>query len=283
MPDHFLRQILKTMWFTLLLSVASGCCWVGPRGIDEQLAASQLRSQELYAETTHLQAQQQGLQQSMAGLQQSLAGLEQERQMLVQQLGQMDSQLATANSRIDNLLAERSQVTDRYASLLKNNGTDGLMPAGIAAADVPGFRYDELTGLNKFPEDILFDLGSAELRPEAIPVLKDFASKVQSAEAVGLRLLIVGHTDDQPILRGVTAQKHATNWHLSTNRADQVITELERMGVSPERMAAMGYNKFQPLETGTDETSRQRNRRVELYLVPEATNLAMWDPVRSLN
>ncbi|MEZ6127865.1 MAG: OmpA family protein [Planctomycetaceae bacterium] len=278
-PCHGLPLIALAVCTTAF----SGCCWIGPQGVNAELAASQLRSQELYAETTQLQAEQQSMQQAMAGMQQTMAALDQERQMLAQQLGQTDSQLTTANSRIDNLLAERSQVKDRYASLLMKPGSDPLITAGLPSAGLPGFKYDELTGLSKFPEDLLFDLGSAELRPEALPVLKEFANQVQSPGAAGLRLLIVGHTDDQRIARGATAQKHPTNWHLSTDRADQVITELERLGVSPERMAAMGYSRFQPLETGTDESSRQRNRRVELYIVPESANLALWDPVRSLN
>jgi len=278
-----LRLRVQLIALAVCTSAFSGCCWIGPRGANPELSASQLRSQELYAETTHLQAQQQSLQQSMAGMQQSMAALDQERQMLAQQLGQTDSQLATANTRIDNLLAERTQVKDRYASLLMDTGSDPMITAAMPSANVPGFKYDELTGLSKFPEDLLFDLGSAELRPEALPILKEFANQIQSPSAAGLRVLIVGHTDDQRIARGATAQKHPTNWHLSTDRADQVITELERLGVTPERMAAMGYSRFQPLETGSDETSRQRNRRVELYIVPEAANLAVWDPVRSLN
>ena len=115
-----------------------------------------------------------------------------------------------------------------------------------------------------------------------MPILKEFANVVNSGANSGMRLLIVGHTDDQRIARGATMAKHPTNWHLSTDRADQVILQLRELGVEPSRMAAMGYSRFQPLETSLDEVSRQRNRRVELYIVPESSELTAWDPVRSL-
>jgi len=115
------------------------------------------------------------------------------------------------------------------------------------------------------------------------PVLQAFVSAANAALSRGGRILIVGHTDDQPIVRKVTAEKHPTNWHLSTDRADTVIVTLTRLGMSEEQMAAMGYSRFQPLESSTDETARRRNRRVELYIVPESEHLAAWDPARSLH
>ena len=259
----------------VLLPALSGCQGVSRNPLAQQLTASQLRSQELFAENSSLFTAQ-------AELQQNIAGMDQERQFLVQQLGDMENQLATASGRIDNLLAERSQLKDRYTGLLTDTGSDALLTAVLPVNEVPGFQYDDLTGLNRFPEAIHFDLGSAELRPEAFPVLKEFANQVNSGGAEGMRVLVVGHTDDQRIASAATAQKHPTNWHLSTDRADQIIVELERLGVEPERIASMGYSRYQPLETGTDETSRQRNRRVELYIVPESANVALWDPARSL-
>ncbi|MEQ9408677.1 MAG: OmpA family protein [Fuerstiella sp.] len=258
----------------ILICLLSGCGLSGRRAHREHLKASQLRSQELFAENEQLLL-------SQSQQQQIISGLEQDRQGLSEHLGQLESQLATANTRIDNLLAERTEIKDRYARALTDTTTDSF---GTGTGDaLPGFDYDPLTGLSKFPEDLLFDLGSANLRPEALPVLKEFASRVSSGGAEGLRILVVGHTDDQAISRPSTARQHPTNWHLSTDRADQVVVELEKLGVAPERMAAMGYSRFQPLETSTDESARQRNRRVELYVVPQAANMTAWDPVRLLN
>lgn len=269
------KNQLRPLALAILLATVSGCCSLRPNPLNEQLSASQLRSQELFAQNSTLQQAQQGVHQNFAATQQ-------QNQVLSQQLGEMQMQLGTANTRIDNLLAERNEIKSRYAGRLLDTSSDPLITASTAGS-LPGFQRDELTGLNRFPEAIHFDLGSAELRPEAMPVLSEFANQVNSGSNTDLRILIVGHTDDQPIANGSTARKHPTNWHLSTDRADEVIMALERLGVAPERIASMGYSRFQPQEEGTDETSRQRNRRVEMYIVPESANVAYWDPIGSLN
>jgi len=248
-----------------------------------RLTASQLRSQELFAEKSGVQTAHSQTQQQLAGAHQQIAGLQQQSAALSQQLMETETQMATANTRIDNLLAERNELKSRYAGRLLDTSSDQLLAGLGVPTQTDGFEYDELTGLNRFPEMLHFDLGSAQLRPEAAPVLKEFANQANSESTQDMRILIVGHTDDQRIASSATARQHPTNWHLSTDRADQVVLELQRLGISPERMATMGYSRYQPLEVGTDETSRQRNRRVELYLVPASSNVAKWDPVRSLN
>lgn len=277
------------MWnqkLTLILSATvilsgSGCCLIGPRPVQQELVASQLRSQELFAQSQSVESARSMTEQSLLAVQQQVDGLAQQNLDLQTALGETGQQLATANTRIDNLLVERNELKNRYAAKLQENGADVGLFTG-SAPDVPGFEYDELTGLNKFRSDVLFDLGSANLRPEALPVLREFADNLSSGTLDGSRVLIVGHTDDQSIVRPVTARNHPTNWHLSTDRANEVILQLEKFGVTPERMSAMGYSRFQPLEAGADDTARQRNRRVELYIVPENSQVANWDPFRAV-
>lgn len=257
-----------------LAFASSGCALPGTYVSSAELTAAQLRAQEIYAQSQELQA-------AHAGAQQMIAGLQSEQQHLHTQLTDTQDRLTTANERVENLLAERSELKDRYETAINEPYDDSILTN--YGQEIPGFEFDSVTGLYRFTGDIQFDLGSAELRPEATPVLKDFAAAVSGSEAEGHRILVVGHTDDLRILKGSTAAKHATNWHLSTDRADAVILELQRHGVEEERMAAMGYSKFQPLEASTDDSARQRNRRVELYLVPSGGQVAQWDPATQLN
>ena len=232
----------------------------------DQLAAAQNHARDLYAS-----------QQETAAM---LSAAETEKQFLGQSLAESESKLQIANSRIDNLLAERAELKQRYADTLLNQ--DGTF-TNVAGQPLDGFEFDPTTGLNRFQSDILFDLGSDIIRPEQQPVISDFVSAVQAGTASGMRILVVGHTDDQRIARPETAAKHPTNWHLSTDRADAVILALTEAGVDPFRIAAMGYGEFQPLETSRSEPARKRNRRVELYVVPYDSSLATWDPATSRN
>jgi chemotaxis protein MotB len=256
----------------LALSTASGCALQQQYVPADELTASQLRAQELYAQTQDLQA-------AHAGAGQVIAGLQAEHQALGQTLAATDGQLTTANERVENLLTERAELKDRYARAMETPYDDSILTN--FGSSIPGFQFDPVTGLYKFNADIQFDLGKAVIRPETIPLLKEFVSSVRNSDADGNRILIVGHTDDLRIAHGATAAKHATNWHLSTDRADAVIVELIKLGMDEEQLAAMGYAKFQPLETSTDDAARQRNRRVELYVVPAGGQVAQWDPVKS--
>ena len=267
-------MFLRRSFALLVLCSTSGCALQKQYVPTHELTSAQLRAQDLYAQSQELQA-------AHSGAQQMIAGLQTEHQALTQQLAEAQRQLTTTNERVENLLTERSELIDRYTGALEKPYDEAIVTD--YGADFPGFEFDHVTGLYKFSDDILFDLGRAVLRPEMIPILKDFTSAVSGSETDGRRILIVGHTDDLRIARETTASRHATNWHLSTNRADSVIVELIKLGVDPERMAAMGYSKFQPLETDGHETARQRNRRVELYLVPPGGQVAQWDPLKALH
>ena len=254
------------------LPLISGCCCFS--GYDDGgLANSQMQAQELYAENQRLLA-------AVEQRNQMMAGADYERQSLLSQLNESHIQAATADERLNNLMAERKELTDRYASSLAD---DTMLVGGSpnSALEAAGFEYDPATGLHKFHSDVQFDLGSDAIRSEAGPIIKEFASNATSGAANGLRILVVGHTDDQNIARPETAAKHPTNWHLSTDRADAVILQLQKHGVDPDRIAAMGYSEFHPLESSVTETARQRNRRVELFVVPNDPSLAKWDPLNA--
>ena len=257
------RSIIVFMLAALPMS--SGCCCFTDGG-DGNLVNAQMQARELYAENQRLLA-------AYDEANQMMAGADQERQSLLAQIG-------TADERLNNLMAERNQLTDRYAKALSD---DSVLVGGSAdsALEAAGFEFDPATGLHKFHSDILFDLGSDAIRSEAGPILKEFASNTISGAASGMRILVVGHTDDQNIARPETAAKHPTNWHLSTDRADAVILQLQKQGVDAERIAAMGYSEFHPLESSATDTARQRNRRVELFVIPNDPGLAKWDPLKA--
>ncbi len=253
--------------------LTTGCAMPGAFVPASELAMAQHHAQELYARAQELQA-------AHDGAQQMIAGLEEQQRHLNQELADTRSDLETATERIDNLLTEREQLKQQIAELFETPDDDPMF-TGLGT-EIPGFEFDAATGLYRYQGDIRFDLGSAELRPEMLPILKDFVQAASTSQAQNFRILIVGHTDDQRIARPETARKHPTNWHLSTDRADAVIVQLRQFGLEEERMAAMGYSRFQPLDASTDESARARNRRVELYLVPVTGQMAHWDPARTL-
>ena len=102
---------------------------------------------------------------------------------------------------------------------------------------------------------ILFDTGRAEVKTESKPALDEIA-KLMKAEP-GLRLRVVGHTDNQGSLD--------SNIALSKRRAESVNAALaSQYGVAPSRLAAYGVADLAPVASNVDEAGRAKNRRVEL-------------------
>lgn len=102
-----------------------------------------------------------------------------------------------------------------------------------------------------------FDFNKSELRPENREVLSRVLGVLLTFEDYGLQ--IFGHTDD------VGSVEY--NQKLSEERANVVKQYLVDNGIDPSVITTMGLGKTAPLIEGTDDSARQRNRRVELAIV----------------
>lgn len=127
--------------------------------------------------------------------------------------------------------------------------------------------YDATRGIVKWKSDLLFALGSDIVKESSRRSLADFAEVVKSAAAEEFEVLVVGHTDNRPVVRAETKAKHPTNWHLSAHRAIAVSFELARAGYAPTRIGVMGYGEHRPIADNAAQGGASQNRRVEIYLV----------------
>jgi chemotaxis protein MotB len=110
-------------------------------------------------------------------------------------------------------------------------------------------------------DNVLFDSGLAELKPEATPVLTKVASILR--QEGHHKVMVEGHTDVVPIHGSV----FPTNWELSTARASRVVRFLISAGVPRHRLSAAGYAALHPIDTNTTAAGRSHNRRVEIVLL----------------
>ncbi len=256
----------------------SGCCCGVPRS---QYRMSQVNAARLYEQGQMMAGQ-------LGEAQQTANQLAMERQKLEQANADLANRLNVANQRVDNLMAEREKVHDKYQNLLASTGANGNPLSNDAtrrfeelSRRFPGFEFDPKTGVSRFDETILFDSGSDHLRPDAAPLLREFSSIMNDNESRRLNILVVGHTDDQPIGKAATRAQHPTNWHLSTDRANSVVLQLTKLGINDTRLGAAGYSMYQPVAPNTDKKSRQLNRRVEIFVLAPDAIVAGWDPATS--
>jgi chemotaxis protein MotB len=113
---------------------------------------------------------------------------------------------------------------------------------------------------------ILFDLGSAELKPMGIELIGKLEGIINQFDN---DLVVEGHTDNIPI----DTPKFPSNWELSAARALSVLRHLEEVhNVEPTRLSARGYGEHDPLVSNDTPENRARNRRVNLLIVFEGDN-----------
>jgi outer membrane protein OmpA-like peptidoglycan-associated protein len=104
--------------------------------------------------------------------------------------------------------------------------------------------------------DVLFDTGSASLRPGAREKLARVSGILVSHR--GLRLEVEGHTD------GVGTDSY--NQSLSERRAESVRAYLVAQKIESTSVGAVGFGEGQPVATNGTAAGRQQNRRVELIV-----------------
>ena len=272
----FRTRVCLSTGIVMSLFVAIGCRSAPPRNALQQ---SQLRAQQLYQQNKMLAMERNGMGSTAAQLAADKAALEQQYLAAKQNLD-------AANARLGNLASTNSQLEDRMRTLLVGNkpgnnpmSDDTNRRLEEMRKKYKDFDFDPQTGVSKFSNDLLFSSGSDEVQPRAKQILDEFAQIMNQGDSRSLKVLVSGHTDDKPVSRKSTADKHNDNMGLSANRALSVMRALRKSGINENRMGISGYGPHQPVEPNSTEQTRQKNRRVEIYVLAPDTPVAnAWDP-----
>lgn len=126
--------------------------------------------------------------------------------------------------------------------------------------EVISIKFTETGLLIQMGDKVLFDLGKADLRSKAFPILNIVGKTIRSRAR---EVLVSGHTDNIPI----DTKEFPSNWELSSARATSVVKYLiDFANVPAEILAATGYSEFRPLLPNDSPENRQKNRRVEFLV-----------------
>jgi chemotaxis protein MotB len=121
--------------------------------------------------------------------------------------------------------------------------------------------------LVKLGDQILFDAGKIELKPDGQQALRQIAAALK--EIPDRDFLVAGHTDNVPIKNS----PYKSNWDLSAARAVTVVRFLQAEGVDPTHLAAAGYSEFDRLVDNATAEERAKNRRIEIVVMPQLDEL----------
>jgi chemotaxis protein MotB len=244
----------------------AGCQWV-PKGqltaCEAQYRASSEQSKAQLAEIANLKAHNRAVENQLMKAEQELAAV--------------DERTRSDRSRLSNYESERELIGDEL---------DGLVHSGRHAVrdrrliDLckrhPELKYDAQTGTCKLDTDMLFESGEATLNPESRRKLDHFAKLLKSPESRDFRVMVVGHTDNRTVAKPDTRERYPDNWHLSAARALSVADYLQRAGLRENQVGVTGYGRHQPIAANGTSPDRQRNRRVEVFVMSPETPIVGW-------
>ena len=113
----------------------------------------------------------------------------------------------------------------------------------------------------RLADNLIFPTASADLRPEALPLL-DIAAAV--VNELGREVRVEGHTDNVPL----ETERYPSNWELSSARATAVLRYVvEEAGVDRNLVFAAGYAETRPIANNLTPEGRAQNRRADLVIL----------------
>ena len=217
-------------------------------------------------ETKKLLADLQAAQDNLRQKEDIMRQLEQSMDLKKVSLDELTLELQKKNNR----LAELEKILDaqkKIVSDLKNKVSEALL----------GFENNGLTVTNKngkvyvsLDEKLLFKTASWDIDANGRNALKKLAGVLEKNP--NIQITIEGHTDNVPYNPGSGQLKD--NWDLSVKRATTVVRVLlEGSKIKPGRLTASGRSEYVPVEAGETPDARQKNRRTEIILTPDLTEL----------
>jgi chemotaxis protein MotB len=110
-------------------------------------------------------------------------------------------------------------------------------------------------------DKILFEPGSADIKPEALPLVSRIAEVIRPLPN---EVRVEGHTCNLATKSDV----YPSNWELSTARAATVVRYfIDSQKVSAKRLSAAGYADTRPVAANDTEEHRRVNRRVDFIIL----------------
>ena len=162
-------------------------------------------------------------------------------------------------SQLQQNIAQTPQRVPRSIERVAREFRNRLQVLGVE--DGVSIKYSGEGGLEiNLPNQVLFDFGKADLKPEAYEILNQLASSLSTIPSIFVE--IRGHTDNVPV-GGNSA--FADNYDLSYHRAKNVMSQMSAPGgLQPSACEVIACGPSQPVANNDTEEGRAANRRVQL-------------------
>jgi chemotaxis protein MotB len=217
-------------------------------------------------ETRKLLSELQAAQENLQKKEDLLRQLEQTLDTKKASLDELSFELEKRNAR----MVEMEQILDAQKKIvqdLKNKVSEALLGfenKGLTVTMKNGKVYVSLD------EKLLFKSASWDIDANGQKALKNLAGVLEKNPDI--QITIEGHTDNVPY--NPSGSQLKDNWDLSVKRATTVVRVLlEGSRIDPKRLTAAGRGQYLPVDDRNTADARQKNRRTEIVLTPDLTEL----------
>jgi chemotaxis protein MotB len=123
--------------------------------------------------------------------------------------------------------------------------------------------------------DVLFGSGSAQLSAKGKTAIEAVTRKLAQIQKKDFQ--VEGHTDNVPI----QSSTYPSNWELASARALNVVADMIKAGMDPARVSAASFADSRPVASNDTSDGRALNRRIEIVVLPDLSNLPGFDRLNS--
>ncbi len=218
------------------------------------------------SETKKLLADLQAAQDNLKQKEDIMRQLEQSMDLKKVSLDELTLELEKKNTR----LAELEKILDAQKKIVRISRTRYLRHC--LDLRIMDLQSQIKTGKCMFRSmrKLLFKTASWDIDANGRNALRKLAGVLEKNPDI--QVTIEGHTDNVPYNPGSGQLKD--NWDLSVKRATTVVRVLlEGSKIKPGRLTAAGRSEYVPVEAGDTPDARQKNRRTEIILTPDLTEL----------
>jgi chemotaxis protein MotB len=216
---------------------------------------------------------------------------------LTERAGKCETEATASGQKLTTLTVEHDKVTKERDQLAKNLNVskDELVAlreakekteARMKAIDDIAKQFAKMIGTGdlkiaarrgslvlSLPSEVLFPSGVADLSEEGKIKVLEVAFNLKKFP--DRRFMVLGHTDVQPPQKN---SPYPDNWALSTARALTVSRVLAQGGVNRKNLIVAGAGEYDEVAPNTSPAGMQRNRRIEIVLLPALNELPPLPP-----
>jgi chemotaxis protein MotB len=262
------RQRLSLAVLAILVGVLSAC-----GHSEEEWQAKLKENQDLQNQLNAEKAAHQKSESDLADATKQVDALKGQLKKAGVDLSNVNATLAEQNAALEKLRKDKEQleaIRKRF-DLLKQK-LEALTKLGLSVT----VRKNRMT--IQLPGDVLFDSGRTELKKDGKDILLKVAEVIRNDKDLNARSFqVAGHTDNKPLGGG----PYKDNWGLSVMRAREVLTFLITPaeaktgggGLPADHWSAAGYGETDPIAANDSPENMQKNRRVELVVLPNVEEM----------